>query len=134
MIPTGIEMLQDCAQSYSTKIIKAGALLSDTKTLLAEWEISCSVRENLNRFRQENFFGKASRSRVEDILAIFRQRYLMEESVAKALVVLVKKRFPSATLDRILYFHSAKSDMLLHDVVTEILIPLNGQGITSSTV
>ena len=61
---------------YRTKIIKAGALLADTKTLLAHWDETCSVSENLDRFRRENIFGKASRSRVEDILAIFRQRYL----------------------------------------------------------
>jgi hypothetical protein len=31
---------------------------------------------NLERLRRENVLGKASRSRVEDVLAIFRQRYL----------------------------------------------------------
>ena len=61
---------------YRSKIIKAGALLADTKTLLAHWDETRSVSENLDRFRRENIFGKASRSRVEDILAIFRQRYL----------------------------------------------------------
>jgi hypothetical protein len=53
---------------YQSKIIKAGALLADTKTLLAHWDETCSVSENLARFRRENIFGKASRSRVEDIL------------------------------------------------------------------
>ena len=74
------------ADRYTTKIIKASALLSDTKTLFALWDTSCSDRENLDRFRNENLFGKASRSRIEDILAIFRQRYLTEESVTTALV------------------------------------------------
>ena len=69
---------------YSSKIIKAGALLADTKTLLAHWDISATVQANLIRIRHENLFGKASRSRVEDILAIFRQRYLVEDDVIKA--------------------------------------------------
>jgi hypothetical protein len=60
---------------YKSKIIKAGALLADTKTLLAHWDETCPAAVNLERFRRENIFGKASRSRVEDILAIFRQRY-----------------------------------------------------------
>jgi hypothetical protein len=76
-----------------------------------------------------NVLGKASRSRVQNILAIFRQRYLKEEAVAKALVILVNHRFPSASLDRLLYFHSARADHLLHDIVTELLLPLRARGI-----
>jgi BrxA len=108
---------------YTSKIIKAGALLADTKTLLSHWDVRASVREKLDRMRRENVFDKASRSRVQNILAILRQRYLREEAVAKALVILVNHRFPSASLDWLLYFHSARTDHLLHDMVTELLIP-----------
>src|SRR5438876_5570540 len=65
---------------YTSKIIKAGALLADTKTLLSHWDVGVSVQENLHRLHRENVFGKASRSRVEDVLAIFRQRYLTDTS------------------------------------------------------
>ncbi len=113
---------------YSSRIIKAGALLSDTKTLLSHWDTSGSVQANLSRIRQENTFGKASRSRVADILAIFRQRYLCEDGVIKALVALVRDRLPAHAVDRILYFHAAKSDPLLYDVVAEWLAPLQRDG------
>lgn len=113
---------------YTSRIIKAGALLSDTKTLLSQWDTASSVQANLGRIRQENIFGKASRSRVEDILAIFRQRYLVEDEVITALVALVRDRLPANALDRILYFHATQSDRLLHDVVTEWLVPLQGRG------
>jgi hypothetical protein len=119
---------------YTSKIIKAGALLADTKTLLSHWDVGVSVQENINRLRRENAFGKASRSRVEDVLAIFRQRYLTETPVTKALVVLVQHRFPAASLDRILYFHAARADRLLWDVVTELLLPLQARGITDIDV
>ena len=119
---------------YTSKIIKAGALLGDTKTLLAHWDDSQSVRENLDRIRRENLFGKASRSRVEDILAIFRQRYLSDEAVTKALVNLTKGRFPAAALDRILYFHAASADLLLHDAVTQILLPMHSHGLVDVEV
>jgi hypothetical protein len=115
---------------YSSKIIKAGALLADTKTVLTHWNIAISPQANLDRFRRENVLGKVSRSRVEDLLAIFRQRFLSEVSVTKALVVLAQERLPVATLDHILYFHAAQADRLLHDTVTEILLPLQAQGIT----
>lgn len=114
---------------YTSKIIKAGALLADTKTLLSHWDVAIPLQENLQRLQRENVFGKASRSRIQDIVAIFRQRYLLEESVTRALVVLVAGRLPAAALDRILYFHAARADRLLSDVVTEILVPLQAQGL-----
>jgi len=116
--------------TYSSKIIKAGALLADTKTLLAHWDVADSVQANMERIRRENLFGKASRSRVEDVLAIFRQRFLGESCVTRALIVLVQKRLAAAALNRILYFHAARADRLLYDTVTEILIPLQARGIS----
>src|SRR3984893_9722095 len=119
---------------YSSKIIKAGALIGDTKTLLSHWDVKDSADGNINRVRRDNVFGKASRSRVEDILAIFRQRYLTEQSVTKALVTLVQKRFPTAALEWLFYFHSARADRLLYDVVTEILGPLHARGLVDINV
>lgn len=120
--------------TYTTKIIKAGALLADTKTLLYYWNPEQSVAENLLQVRRRNLLGKSSRSRAEDILAIFRQRYLAEESVVKALAHLVKSRCRANTIDRILYFHAARADRLLRDVVVNILVPQWGQGITQVSV
>jgi len=119
---------------YTSKIIKAGALLADTKSLLSHWDLDCSVRTNLQRIQRENIFGKASRSRVEDILPIFRQRYLSEPEVMRALVVLVKKGFSSASLDRILYFHTARTDRLIFDVVTQVLSAMQAQGLVDISV
>jgi hypothetical protein len=119
---------------YSSKIIKAGALLADTKTLLSQWDRAATVDANLARIRRENSFGKASRSRVEDILAIFRQRFLAEPEVTRALVVLVGERLNATALDRILFYHAAKADILVYDVVTEWLLPLHARGITDIDV
>ena len=126
--PSVVERVPASAR-YSSRIIKAGALIGDAKTLLSHWDRFSTVAENLNRAQRENVFGKASRSRVEDILAIFRQRYLGEASVTNALVTLVRGKFPTAALDRLLYFHSARADHLLHDAVTEILVPMQSRGL-----
>lgn len=123
-------MLHTRDSLYTSKIIKAGALLGDTKTLLANWDDALTVEQNLDRCLRDNELGKASRSRIADILTIFRQRYLFSEPVTRALVVLVKQRFPAEGLDRVLYFLAARSDPLLHDVVTEILVPLQAMGRT----
>src|SRR5215212_2800400 len=86
---------------YASKIIKAGALLADTKMMLASWDSELSPSQNLDRFQQENIFGKASRVRMRDILAIFRQRYLTNERTTKALVKLSAGKLPMEALDRI---------------------------------
>ncbi len=114
--------------NYSSKIIKASALLSDTKMLLAHWDEGVDVATNLDRMRQDNVLGKASRSRVADILAIFRQRYLTDDEVLRALVVLAKGGMPAESLDRILYFQALRSDALLHDVVVDVLGGLVSRG------
>jgi len=111
------------SHTYSSKIIKAGALIPDTKTLFANWNSELSIAENLNRFRSENIFGKASRSRIEDILTIFRQRFFPDPSVGKSLSILVRKNFSTEALTKIFYFHAAQSDNLLHDIVTEFFYP-----------
>src|SRR5207302_11415919 len=66
--PAPVGFLRVPERQYTSRIIKAGALLADTKALLTHWDDSRSVAENLARARQENLFGKASRSRVEEIL------------------------------------------------------------------
>ena len=82
---------------YSSKIIKAGALLADTKTLLSHWDVAATGAENLDRIRRENVFGKASRSRVEDILAIFRQRYPDRSGRHEGAGRAREERFPAAS-------------------------------------
>ena len=114
---------------YSSQIIKAGALIGDTKTLLSHWDVGVSANENISRALRDNVFGKASRSRVEDILAIFRKRYLVEKPVTRALVALTRGKFPSAALERLFYFHAARADRLLYDTVIEILGPLKSRGL-----
>jgi hypothetical protein len=118
--PTAIRM-KDTGQPYSAKIIKAGALLSDTKTMLASWQPNLSVTNNLEKLKNDNVFGKASRKRVSDMLAIFRQRFLSDETTIRSLMRLAKGNASSESLDRILYFLAAQSDQLLHDTVTEML-------------
>jgi hypothetical protein len=106
---------------YSSKIIKAGALLPDTKLLLGAWDTDTDIANNLQRVREENLLGKSSRSRVEDVLRVFRQRYLEDPEILRGLIALVKGGVPAEFLDRVLYFQAVRSDPLLHDLVTKML-------------
>jgi len=119
---------------YTSKILKASALLDDTKLFFSYWNENLTVHENLSQIRELNIFGKASRSRVEDILAIFRQRYLTDADITAALSYLVKSNTSNEFLYPIFLFYSAKADSLLHDIVTKVLWDYVQQGRRSISV
>lgn len=116
--------------NYTSRIIKAGALIEDTKTLFSQWDEDQSIVKNLDRIRQQNLFGKASRKRIEDMLLIFRRRYLKSESQALALSKLVKGKTPDQILKPILLYYTAQADQLLMDIMTESLSRLYRQGLS----
>jgi len=119
---------------YTSRIIKASALIADTRVLLAAWDLELSVTENLDRARRENIFGKASRRRVEDVLKIFRQRYFDDADVGTALVTLAQDGAPAQWIDPLLYFFSAQNDRTLRDIVVEVLYPRHLAGYTDLPV
>lgn len=115
---------------YSSRIIKASALIADTKLLLTAWDRDQSVQENIHQAQAQNIFGKTSRSRVTDILNIFRQRYFTDPDVGAALVTLVQGNAPAQWVDPLLYFFSAQNDRTLHDIVSEVVFPRQLSGYT----
>ena len=117
---------------YSSRIIKATALIPDTKVLLQEWDLAASPPQNLERARRANIFGKASRSRIEDILVIFRQRYLADPDAGRALATLVQANAPADWLAPLFYFLSAQNDRTLHDMVVDVLYPRHLSGLSDA--
>jgi hypothetical protein len=115
-------------QILTSKIIKAGALVADTKTMLANWDINLGVSENINRLQTSNLFGKASRSRIEDILAVFRQRYLGSSDLIKALIALSNGLAAPELLDSVLYYYTAMNDSLVKACVLEFIWPRYEKG------
>jgi hypothetical protein len=73
---------------YTTRINHVGALLPDTTLMLREWDRDTSVEANLERMQAENIFAKVSRSRIPEMLATFRERYLDDSEMLAALVTL----------------------------------------------
>lgn len=123
-------MSQSPEPIYTSRIIKASALIADTRLLLAEWDLAQPVAANLDRARRQNIFGRASRSRVEDMLIIFRQRYFDDPHVGAALVTLTRRAAPAQWIDPMLYFFSAQNDRTLRDLVVEVLYPRRLAGYT----
>jgi len=113
---------------YTSKIIKAGALIQDAKLTLSNWDEKESISENLTRLQEKNIFGKASRKRIQEMLRIFRERYLENEAVRLALSKYVDAKLNDEALRLILFFHAADVDLLFHDIVIEYLDQLHSQG------
>ena len=107
---------------YTAKIIKGGSLIADSKVLLSAWDSEASVDENLRTMQQKNTLGRASRSRVDDILRALQQRLLDDGDVTRALLTICRCQPTSASLVKLLYYHAARADQLLYDVVTEVLV------------
>ncbi|WIG59045.1 MAG: hypothetical protein OJF49_001792 [Ktedonobacterales bacterium] len=120
------------SQRYSTRINHVGALLPDTKLMLAHWDLSATVPANLERMRADNIFAKASRSRIPEMLDIFRERYLTDPEILRMLVTLASSSSsaPSSLLDPILYVLATRTDPLLRDVVLDLLGPMLARGHT----
>ena len=121
-------MTESTEPIYTSRIIKASALIADTKVLLSEWHLDQSVADNLDRARRLNVFGKASRKRVEDILAIFRQRFFDDTDVGSALVKLAQRGAPTQWLDPLLFFFAAQNDRTLRDLVVDVIYPRQRAG------
>ena len=119
---------------YTSRLIKASALLADTKVLLSQWDLDASVTQNLEQARSANIFGKASRKRVQDILTIFRQRYFEDTKVGRALVSLTQGHVPARWLDPLLYFYAVKNDRVLRDIVIQVLNPRFSSGYTDISI
>jgi hypothetical protein len=119
---------------YTSRIIKASALIADTKTLLASWDPEQDTSTNLEYARRTNLFGKASRSRVEDILNIFRQRYFGDPAVGNALSILVKGNVPGQWVDPLLYYYSVKNDQTLRAIILEVIQPRQMSGYSDISI
>jgi hypothetical protein len=106
---------------YTSRLIKATALIPDTKALMAAWDLSQDWRNNFDNARRTNIFGKASRRRIEDILHIFRQRYFDDPEVGPALVTLVQGHVPAQWVDPLLYYYTVENDRTLRAIVLEVV-------------
>lgn len=121
-------------KTYTSKIIRAPALLKDTKIFLSHCDEGLSVEENIRQAAENNLFGRPARSYVKQFLQAFRERYLFGDDRDKALHTIIRKGRDEAVVNRILYYHTALTDPLLYDVVTLYVYERHSRGQTQITV
>ena len=61
-------MDRSCATGYTTRLLKGGAVLEDTRRVVELWDLELEPEANLERLSAGNQLGKKSRSRLDDLL------------------------------------------------------------------
>lgn len=106
---------------YTSKILKGSALIDDTILLLSSYDPSKSLSDNVSFVWEENTLAKSSRSRLKDVLRILKERYLIDPDLALALHQFVTMRISHEILYPILFFLTARSDPLIHDLFIDFV-------------
>ncbi len=104
---------------FTSKIIKGGALLEESRRLLEAWDDNQPANINLQRARDRNVLGKRSQKRVEDALSILRQRWVdpgFEVVQAARLLTATAEAFRDVCL-----YEAARNDDLLAHVAGDVL-------------
>ncbi len=117
------------SKAYTAKIIKAPALLHDTKVFLSHWDEGLTADENIQKAITDNIFGRPARSYVKQFLSAFKERYVFGDERDRALRKLVRHSKDNAVTDRILYYHTAHADRLMYDFVAHHLFELHSRGV-----
>ena len=62
---------------YTSRLLKGGAALQDTRRVVELWDPGLSPGDNLRRLSAENLLAKPSRSRLDDLLyRVIQRRYV----------------------------------------------------------
>lgn len=97
---------------YTSRLLKGGAVVEDTRRVVELWDPGLSPGANLHRLSVENLLGKPSRSRIDDLLYWVVQRRYVEPGphVIPALKGLVsdQRAFREAC-----YYETSRDDDLL---------------------
>ena len=118
---------------YTSRIQKGGAMISEMRQLVHLWT-NTSTDENKAAVIRANPLGKATRSRVVDVLnRIFVPRFVKGPIPCawKLLRTLEEEGATPAIVRPIYYWVTARSEPLLSDFVTEYLVPRRATGLRS---
>jgi hypothetical protein len=95
----------------SSRILKGGAMLGDSRRLAEVWSPTIDAEENLRIAVEGNLLGKGSRSRAMDVLAILRARFV--DPGPQVMVALQTLASHPTAFREACYYEAARVDGLL---------------------
>lgn len=110
------------ASQYTTNLSKAQGMVPETLELLELWEPGMSVSELKARVRATGALGKATQTRVDDVVGrAFAQRYLAHGGKpAQWLRRLLLAGASRALLRQLALIYTARANLILHDFMREV--------------
>lgn len=107
---------------YTTNLSKAQGMVPETLELLELWEPGMSVAELKTRVRGMGALGKATQSRVDDVVGrAFAQRYLAEGGKSAAwLRHLLLHGAPLGLLRQLTLIYTARANLIVHDFIRQV--------------
>lgn len=104
---------------FTTRIIKGGALLAETRRFLDNWADDRPPRWNLEQILDRNLLGLPSRKRTGDTLAVLRQRFV--EPGPSVIPSLRIASIDPIAFREVCYFEASRNDALLAFAAENVL-------------
>ena len=98
-------------RKLSTRLIRKGALIEETYNAFREWEISKSMRDNLQTIREGNLIGAKSDGWLKEVLATISSRFSGDEE-AEPLAILAQGGIDTGVWKCCLLWHIGTVDDL----------------------
>jgi len=116
--------------SYSTRLLRKGALVEETYRAFACWELTESMPSNLERIRKGNLVGAKNQSWLREVTMTLSSRFAQGDSIAP-LVSLAKAQFPFERWKYCLLWHFGSTDGLFRRFMEEFLFCQHEEGIAA---
>lgn len=116
--------------SYSTRLLRKGALVEETYRVFAHWVPAESLAENLARIRQSNLVGAKNERWLHEVTTTLSSRFVQGDSLAP-LTALAKAQYPLDRWRFCLLWHFGSTDGLFRRFMEEFLFRQQEEGIAS---
>lgn len=115
------------SENHSGRLMRKGVLAEETYRILACWDLAATLRQNLNRIREENPIGATNTAWLKEVAATLSNRFSSGDSIAP-LVILAKGGFPIDKWKYCLLWHFHSTDGLFSSFMQEFLSPRIASG------
>lgn len=116
--------------SYSTRLLRKGALVEESYRVFACWEPEDPVAANLERIRKTNPVGARNESWLREVTTTMSARFGIGDALAP-LACLAKAQYPLERWKFCLLWHMGSTDGLFLRFMEEFLFPQHEEGIAA---
>jgi hypothetical protein len=115
------------ARIASSFTVIKGAMVDETYATFAQWDLSRSKRENLDRLRLENFIGARSAAWLRDVAKVLNRRFDPDRR-DRPLVILAQNACALEIWKPLLLWHMTRDEFLFRDFLLSWLYPAYTSG------